>query len=78
MGSFRIFLLVCLITGTLAFHTWQRQPASSGGIDWDSLRHLTDAQKKEELCRHDDPYCFMTYSGGMFTTHIWPCGRKCP
>ena len=77
MGSFRILLFVCLFAGTLAFHTWSSQSESSN-IDWDSLRHQTDAQKKEELCRHGHPYCFMIYSGGMLTSQIWPCGRKCP
>ena len=76
MGIIRILLFVCLITGTLAFN-WHRQ-SSESDIDWDSFRHLTNDQKKEELCRQGSPYCFMHYSGGMISDQIWPCGRKCP
>ena len=31
----------------------------------------------EKLCKEDNPYCAMRYSGVMFPSTHWPCGRDC-
>ena len=85
MGIIRILLFTSFIAGTLAFHTWPRQSETQGEIihsspgSWESTitQETSWEDILEKLCQENHPGCGISYSGVMFPSGNWPCGRKC-
>ena len=78
----RLSKRVGLLSSLFSFKTKKNSPqlkTKPTPGSWESTKTQEQSMDDflEELCQKKSPACGISYSGVMFSSGNWPCGRKC-